>query len=227
MFKQKLVANAIILTLLCSLALQVAMFGISISNQKFSGTVYAQTGIPLSGATVVAYGSEGFGYTTTDTSGHYLIDKGLPGGTYNVTVTKTGYIDAQKGNIVVTVGNETPNANLYLNRSGVIAGKVSDNTNGNGLPNIFVSAMPSTEGGTYFGSAETDANGNYEITTNLATGTYNVSAYYPTNYVGKTIGPVSVTAGVKTTGTDLSLLRSGIISGHIKTPENAPLANIN
>ena len=62
MFKQKLVANAIILTLLCSLALQVAMFGISISNKKnFSGTVYAETGIPLSGATVVAYGSAGFG----------------------------------------------------------------------------------------------------------------------------------------------------------------------
>ena len=227
MFKQKLIANAIILTLLCSLALQVAMFGISISNKKnFSGTVYAETGIPLSGATVVAYGPEGFGYTTTDASGHYLIDKGLPAGTYNVTVTKTGYIDAQKGNIVVTVGNETPNANVYLNRSGVIAGKVSDNTNGNGLPNIFVSAMPSTEGGTYFGSAETDANGNYEITTNLATGTYNVSVYYPTNFVGKTIGPVSVTAGAKTTGTDLSLLRSGIISGHIRTPQNAPLANI-
>ena len=227
MFKQKLVANAIILTLLCSLALQVAMFGISISNNKnFSGIVYAETGIPLSGATVFAYGSEGYGYTTTDASGHYLIDKGLPNGTYNVTVSKTGYIDAQKGNIVVTVGNVTPNANVYLNRSGVIAGKVSDNTTGNGIPNIFVSATPSAGGGSGFGYAETDANGNYEITTNLATGTYNVSVYYPTNYVGKTISPVSVTAGVKTTGKDLSLLRSGIISGHIRTPQNVPLANI-
>ena len=227
MVKQKLVANAIILTLLLCLALEVAMFGISISNKKnFSGTVYAETGIPLSGATVVAYGSEGFGYTTTDASGHYLIDKGLPSGTYNVTVTKTGYIDGQKGSIVVTVGNETPNANVYLNRSGVIAGKVSDNTTGSGLPNIFISAMPSSGSGTYFGSAETDSSGNYEITTNLATGTYNVSVYYPTNYIGKTIGPISVTAGVKTTGTDLSLLRSGILSGHIKTPQNAPLANI-
>src|SRR4030067_609694 len=227
MFKQKLVANAIILTLLCSLALQVAMFCISISNQEFSGTGYAETGIPLSGATVVAYGSEGFGYTTTDTSGHYLIDKGLPSGTYNVTVSKTGYIDAQKGSIIVTVGNETPNANVYLNRSGVIAGKVSDNTTGSGLPNIFVAAMPSAGGGTGFGSAETDANGNYEITTTLATGTYNVSVYFLTNFVGKTIDPVSVTAGAKTAGTDLSLLRSGRISGHIRTPQNHPLATIN
>jgi hypothetical protein len=227
MFKQKLVANIVISTLLLCLMLQVAMFGISISNKKnFSGTVYAEAGIPISGATVWAYGSGGFGYTTTDASGHYLINKGLPTGTYNVTVTKTGYIDAQKGDIAVTVGIETQNANVYLNRSGVIAGKVSDNTTGNGLPNIFVSAMPSGGSGTYFGSAETDANGNYEITTNLATGTYNVSVNLPTNYVGKTIGPVSVTAGAKTTGTDLSLQRSGIISGHIRTPTNVPLANI-
>ncbi len=92
MFKAKLVANAIILALLFSLALQVTMFGISISNKKFSGTVYAATGVPVSGAIVSAHGDNGSGGATTDASGNYTINSGLPNGTYKVSVYKQGYL---------------------------------------------------------------------------------------------------------------------------------------
>jgi len=227
MFKQKLVANAIILALLLSLALQVTTFGISISNKKnFSGIVYADTGVPVSGAMVTAYGSNGSGLVTTDASGHFLINEGLKTGTYTVMTMKDGYLYTSIENVLVTAPSETSGVTIYLNLSGVIAGKVTDNDTGNGLPSITLFAMPSSGSSSYFGIAETDASGNYEITMNLGTGSYNVSVSLPQGYVGLTKGPVSVTAGSKTTGINLSLKKSGIISGRITTPLGAPLANL-
>ncbi len=227
MFKQKLVANAIILALLLSLALQVATFGISISNKKnFSGTVYASTGVPVSGAMVTAYGSNGSGIATTDASGHFLINEGLQTGLYTVMTMKDGYLYSSTENVLVTAPSETSGVTIYLNLSGVIAGKITDNDTSNGLPSITVFAMPSSGSSSYFGVAETDASGNYEITMNLGTGSYNVSVSLPQGYVGSTIGPVSVTAGSKTTGINLSLKKSGIMSGRITTPLGAPLANL-
>jgi hypothetical protein len=227
MFKQKLAANAIILALLLSLALQVTTFGISISSKKpFSGIVYANTGIPVSGAMVTAYGSNGSGLATTDASGHFLINEGLKTGTYTVMTMKDGYLYSSIENVLVTAPSETSGVTLYLNLSGVISGKVTGNDTGNGLPSIGLFAMPSSGSSSYFGIAETDASGNYEITMNLGTGSYNVSASLPQGYVGLTRGPVSVTAGSKTTGINLSLKKSGIISGRITTPLGAPLANL-
>lgn len=227
MFKQKLVANAIILALLFSLALQATTFGISISSKKaFSGIVYANTGIPVSGAMVTAYGSNGSGLATTDASGHFLINEGLKTGTYTVMTIKDGYLYTSIENVLVTAPSETSGVTIYLNLSGVISGKVTDNDTGNGLPNIVVFAMPSAGSATYFGTAETAGSGNYEITMNLGTGSYNVSVSLPQGYVGLTVGPASVTAGSKTTGINLSLKKSGIISGRITTPLGAPLANL-
>jgi hypothetical protein len=226
MLKAKLVANAIILALLFSLVLQVTMFGISISNKKFSGTVYAATGVPVSGAIVSAHGDNGAGGTTTDASGNYTINSGLPNGTYKVSVYKQGYLVAEIDNVNVTVGIVTTGINLYLNLSGAILGKVSDNTTGNGLSGIFVAATLSDDSGTYGSEATTDAQGNYEMNTDLGTGTYNVTVYLPTGYFQMTVSPVSVTAGTKITGVNLSLHRSGIISGHITTPLGVPIANV-
>jgi hypothetical protein len=227
MFKQKLVANVIILALLLTLALQVTTFGISISSKKaFSGIVYASTGIPVSGAMVTAYGSNGSGLATTDASGHFLINEGLQTGTYTVMTMKDGYLYSTVENVLVTAPSETSGVTIYLNLSGVISGKVTDNDTSNGLPSITLFAMPSSGSSSYFGVAETDASGNYEITMNLGTGSYNVSVSLPQGYVGLTKGPVSVTAGSKTTGTNLSLKKSGIISGRITTLLGAPLANL-
>lgn len=227
MFKQKLVANVIILALLLTLALQVTTFGISISSKKaFSGIVYASTGVPVSGAMVTAYGSNGSGLATTDASGHFLINEGLKTGTYTVMTMKDGYLYSTVENVLVTAPSETSGVTIYLNLSGVISGKVTDNDTSNGLPSITLFAMPSSGSASYFGVAQTDASGNYEITMNLGTGSYNVSVSLPQGYVGLTKGPVSVTAGSKTTGINLSLKKSGIISGRMTTPLGAPLANL-
>lgn len=205
MFKQKVVANVIILTLLFGLVLQAAVFGISISYKKnFSGTVYASTGVAIAGAYVSASG-EGYGSAQTDAAGHYLIDAGLPTGSYRVMVYKLGYVGAEVENVNVTAGIETPGVNLYLNASGAISGKITDNATGTGITNIFVSAGLSSGGGTFGGFATTDSAGNYEMNTNLATGTYNVTVFFPTGYIGATRSFVSVTGGARTTGIDLSL----------------------
>jgi hypothetical protein len=63
----------------------------------------------------------------------------------------------------------------------------------------------------------TDSEGNYKIITNLATGTYIISATSSTGYFSKIISGVSVTAGVETKEVNLALDRSGVISGKVTT----------
>jgi hypothetical protein len=225
-FKRKLIIDSMILAILLVFALQITIFGISVSSKKnVTGIVYASSGVPLSSVSVYASGSEGHGYATTDGSGHYLISKGLKTGTYTVSAIKEGYIDTEIGNIQVTVLSETANVNLYLNLSGGISGKVSDNVTSLGIKDIVVFASPSGGGGTYFGSGVTDLLGNYHINMNLGTGTYNVTVLMPQGYISKTVSPVTVTAGSWTTGVDVSLQLSGIISGRITAPNGQPLAN--
>lgn len=103
---------------------------------------------------------------------------------------------------------------------------VTDHDSGLPLQNIMITAY-TTDGGTYGWYAITDANGNYHMATNLATGTYNVSVFMTEGYFTKTIGGIEVTAGVETTGIDLELERSGVISGRVTTPapDSVPLGN--
>ena len=224
--KRKLIIDSMILTILLVFALQITIFGISVSSKNnITGIVYASSGVPLSSVAVLASGSQGRGYATTDLSGHYLISKGLKTGSYTVSATKEGYIDTEIGNIQVTAGSETASVNLYLNLSGGISGNVADSITSLGIPNIAVYASPSSGAGTYFGGGLTDVAGNYHIDTNLGTGTYNVTVPMPQGYITKTISPVSVTAGSWKTGADVALQLSGIISGRITAPNGQPLAN--
>jgi len=227
-FKRKLIIDSMILTILLVFALQIYMFGISVSSKKnVSGTVYASSGVPLSSVGVFASGSEGSGYATTDLNGHYLISEGLKTGSYTVSTTKEGYIDTEVKDVMVTAGSETTSVNLYLSLSGGIRGKVKDSITSLGIPNIGVYASLSNGSSSYGGYGLTDVAGNYQIDMNLGAGTYNVSVLMPTGYVSKTVSPVSVTAGTWTTGVDLALERSGIISGMITAfPGGQPLANV-
>jgi hypothetical protein len=103
---------------------------------------------------------------------------------------------------------------------------VTDSATSFAIPNISVFAMLSSGGGTFFGSGTTDVAGNYEINMNLGTGTYNVSVLSPKGYVSKEVSPVSVVAGTMTTGVNLALDKSGIISGMVTTsPGGQPIAN--
>jgi Carboxypeptidase regulatory-like domain len=226
MLRRKLIADSIIIAILLVFTLQIGMFGLTSASRKIvTGIVYGSSGIPLSAASVYVSGSEGSGHTTTDGNGNYLINDDLPTGNYTVAATKSGYINAEIQNVTITAGHETI-VDLFMNRSGTILGKVTDSKSIVGIPNIRVLAVLSSDGGIYFGEGTTDLNGNYEITMNLGTGTYNVSVSSPKGYVPKEVSPIFVEAGNVTTGVNIALDRSGIISGQVTFfPGGEPLAD--
>ncbi len=225
MFPTRII-SVMICAVLFSFALQASMYGTSVSKKNVFAVVDASSGMSLSGVQVTAFGSGGFGYASTDNNGQFNITNGLTSGNYTVVASQQGYLNAENDSIMVTAGSEVSGVTLYMSLSGGIFGRVTDNVTGYGIPNMSVFASPSYGNTTYFSSGLTDSFGNYGILTNLGTGTYNVSVLSPRGYVGKTIGPVSVTAGSKTMEINLSLQHSGIISGRITTPGGQGLANL-
>lgn len=228
MFRTRIIVSILVFSALMSFALQISLLGFSVSSKKNSfGIVYASSGVPLSGVTVLAYGNNGSGYAVTNNNGRFNITNGLQSGNYTVsTYDAPGYLNAEIDSVMVTAGSETSGLIFNLSLSGGIFGRVNDSVSGIGIPNISVFASLSNGSGTYGGLGTTDTAGNYGIYMNLGSGAYNVSVFLPSGYIGKTMGPVSVTAGLSTTGINLSLERSGIISGRITTPGGQPLANL-
>ena len=196
------------------------------SKTVFSGVVYALPMIPVEGAYVTASGPEGSGFASTDSLGHYSITEGLMTGNYTVTVSASGYLDATIENVTVTSGLETTNVNVVLNVSGAISGKVTEAISSLPLENVIVEVQNATGSG-ISESAYTDVNGDYLVNTNLATGTYNVTAYYSTGHIMKTVGGIAVTAGIETKNVDLTLEKSGTIFGTVTdSVSSLPLASI-
>jgi hypothetical protein len=232
-FNRKILSEILISLLVLSLLVNWSLVLVSqASNLRFSGVVYAASGKPIANAQVDAVGENGSGSTFTDSSGGYLINKGLGTGMYNVTATATGYVDLQNTSIQVMVGHTTSGVNFYLSLSGEITGKVTDSATSAPLQGIIVYAYPSSGGKSiyaYESAAITDSNGDYTIATNLATGTYNVTVLYATGYITgtstTTVSDVSVTVGKITSGVNLALAESGIISGRITDYSGVPLAN--
>ncbi len=190
------------------------------------GIVTAATDVPLPGALVVASGEKGDGYGITNELGKYLIEQGLGAGIYNVSASYEGYISKELNQISVQAGTETPNINFLLLRSGGISGKVTDSVTGQGLKDVMIIASSKT--GVGFGNyGATDSDGNYKIITNLETGTYNVTVFFPKGYLSKEVSGVSVTAGVETKNVDLALVKSGVITGKVTSAAGSqPLEGI-
>jgi hypothetical protein len=99
--------------------------------------------------------------------------------------------------------------------SGIITGKVTDTSNGNPIENATVTATGL--GGS--GSAETDSNGDYVISSGLGTGTYSVTANAP-GYLDLQKTSISVTVNVVTPNVNFQLSKvpfeqSGTITGTI------------
>jgi hypothetical protein len=226
LFKNRLIADAMISLILFSFAVSISIMFISIAPAKFLGAVYATSGVPVSNAMVIASGPNGYGFATTNPSGQYSITEGLPTGTYTVRVIAQGYLSAKNESVEVVAGQETSGINFYLTLSGGISGRVTDAVSAAPLQNIMITAFPSSGGGEFGWTAKTDANGYYSIITNLDTGTYNVTAIFPEGYNMKTMGGIAVTAGSEVKEINLALERSGIISGRVTaTPSGAPLGN--
>jgi hypothetical protein len=228
LLQRKLAAEIMALVILSGFAVTISIAGFStIAHKGFAGTVYASPGVPISDAMVIAGGDEGYGFGTTNSSGQYTISEGLKTGNYTVSVFAEGYLQEQVENVSVTVGEITSGIDFYLNLSGAISGTVTDVDSDLPIANIMVTAfMPSNS--SYGWMATTDVDGDYNIFTNLATGTYNVTVMFPEGYVQNETSGIAVTAGAATTGVDLTLKRSGTLSGRITaSPSDTPLENAN
>jgi hypothetical protein len=81
---------------------------------SISGVVTDSSQAPVPGAAVTAYKDETeVTSTATETDGSYKL-VGLTTGTYRVTVSATGFADAEVAGIAVTAGQETANVNVIL-----------------------------------------------------------------------------------------------------------------
>ncbi|MEM0118588.1 MAG: carboxypeptidase-like regulatory domain-containing protein [Conexivisphaerales archaeon] len=186
-------------------------------------SVFAQVSVPLQGAQVIISGDNGSGYAVTDVNGHYTINSGIPSGSYTVTVMQPGYLINQTMNINVTSGQVLA-LNIFLHKSGAISGKVTDSS-GNAVTNTYVAITLSNGSDVYGYYGTTDSSGNYDVFTNLGTGSYNVSAgYFVHGYIPARV-TVSVTAGQQTSNVNLVLQTSGKITGKITYPNGSAAAN--
>lgn len=224
MFNNKVSVKAFIV-IFCLISGTLTFFKLTAPNTPVSGVVYANSGVPINNAIVVAFGENGSGTATTNSLGQYLINEGLKTGNYTVNAIVEGYLVASIDNVQVEVGLQTAGVDFFLSRSGGIAGRVTDADSGAPLADVLISVyMPSDP--TFSWTGITDSDGYYKVITNLATGTYNVSAVYPQGYIMKTLSGIAITAGAMTTGVDLALDKSGAISGRVTSSINGlPVGN--
>ena len=134
-------------------------------------------GIALANVTVEIYGANGLfiGTATTNASGVYIVQAGLPAGTYFVkTANGEGYVDqlfnaktcvdcpVNLGDpVTVAVGVTTPNINFTLQRGGRISGTVFDSTTKLPLANAPVIIRDAT--GVTVAIIKTDNSGVYRV----------------------------------------------------------------
>ena len=186
----------------------------------------AVSGQPLQQIIVIAipatpsgtYGWQG----VTGAEGKYRIATNLVTGKYNVTtIFPDGHITKTTGPISVTAGAEVKGVDLVLEKSGTISGKVRSST---GTPLAGASVFAMASAGQFSGTAQTDANGNYKITSGLATGTYTIYATYASSPPGIQQN-IKVTQGQETSGVDftLTVAPSGSISGKVTDTNGNPI----
>ena len=112
------------------------------SSGTIRGRVTNSTGSPMQSVTVSADGDiSGFGSATTDSNGDYIINTGLGTGTYNVTVSETGFVEQTRTGVSVTINQVTSNIDFQLQAkiSGRISGRVQ--TSGNVIPEFNTTSM--------------------------------------------------------------------------------------
>ena len=166
-----------------------------------------------------------FGNTSlaiTNSTGQYTLNSNMPTGTYSVTeLFPTGYLTNTVNGIAVTAG-ETTVANIALDPSGVISGRVTNTTNGAPISGASIDAFS----GSYGDFASTNSSGYYQMNTDLGTGTYTVEASYGSSFATNTT--VNVVAGQVTPNTNFRLTviiqPSGTISGTVTSSTGGPIA---
>ncbi len=203
-----------------------------------SGIVTDAQGNPIEGAWVQACSDDGGGWGDAETGsdGTYKIT-GLVTGEYRVDVWAEGYLPEFYDGVrdwdfatpvSVVEGQDTLNINFSLDVGGTISGVVTD-AQGNPIEGAWVEAYSDDSSG--WGSAETDADGSYEID-GLATGEYRVQVmrrwilstrFYDGVRDWENATLVSVIEGQDTPNIDFSLDSGGTISGIVTDAQGNPI----
>ena len=185
-----------------------------------SGTVFNDAngngspdpGEGITGATVSIGANTGM----TNDMGVYEI-MNVPAGTYQATVTQSGY--ATISMTVTAMGGATADntANFALGSVGTVMGTITNSANNEGISNVMVSITDDL-------TDMTDANGMYEIM-NVPAGSQTISIMTPDDFIGDNSKSVTVTRGDSHT-VDFALTPVGIITGTVSTSAGQGIADI-
>jgi len=198
------------------------------------GTVVDPNGNPVGPVFVfLEKGASGAVESTvfSDDHGNFVFDSDIRTDTYTIMASTVvgmltyleGYSPGTTTGVAATEGSVTDGVIVRLGTSGIISGKVTDKQ-ANPIKNLMVIASSVGQEGSY---AVTDANGNYRMSNNLATGTYNVSIPVPTGYVWSFTDAirVQVQAGQETEDVNFQLEKSAKISGNVIYSDGSPASN--
>ncbi len=214
-----------------------------------SGTITAEMGgAPLDGISVYAYKAASGDYVNndyTDATGAYLVG-GLASGSYKLRFSDsdnqylTEYYDDKPDlnsadPVAVTAGVTTTNVNAQLAQAGLVSGTVTGEDTGLPLTNVRVRAYEAATGD-YINSDYTDDSGHY-LVGGLAPGPHKLrftdyderylEEYYDDKPDLNNADPITITAGVTTTGIDAQLTRAGLVSGTVTGEDTGlPLTNV-
>lgn len=181
---------------------------------KLAGTVTNSSGAAVSGATVsISGGSVATSVTlTTSSTGAYATNF-IPVGTYTITVSATGFTTQSKTATVNTGQTTTVNFTLSAGGgTGTLSGTVVNISNNAAISGATVSFSG--------GSTTTNSSGFYQFT-NVAAGTYNVTASH-TGFFSVTHS-ATVSSGATTT-LNFKLATGGKLAGTVKNSSGAAIS---
>ena len=113
-------------------------FRITPNAATITGTVTGN-GLPVFQATITVSGDNGSFQTTTNEQGQYSIS--LSPGTYNVTATKSGYLDGTPQQVVANPGQTVPDIDFQLVLNKATLSGVVKNQSGDLLRNVTITAV--------------------------------------------------------------------------------------
>ena len=204
-----------------------------------TGTVEDNASEALSGVSVI-FAKSGTASSTVTTVDNGTFSKStLSSGTYTLTYTKSGFVDASLS-ATLTADNETLEVGivqLFADTScastGTISGTIKDAVSNSGVANVSLSARSGvdTTSGTIVKTTSSDDSGNYSLSS-MSTGSYTVEAS-KSGYTSTTFnvfacgdqseqnGSISPTLSSESLRIVLSWKSNVDLDGHLTGPDNA------
>ena len=211
--------------------------GVDVTASNAVETISLVDESALTGTVNVANGGPGFGtlHVMTQPSGNtdphqlYSVSStlnsfslgGLPGGTYDITLSLTGYITQTIASVVVPGGQSVSLGTVTLAPASEIDGTVTSSDSNNPAAGILIQGL---QGSTVIGSALADGSGNFQIL-NLPAGTYTLALPAATGAFVTAL-TVTVAQGQTVTGEAIVVQPGGTISGSVVKPPSSPIAGI-